>query len=164
MRPLSKIHPHAGSSKRATRAATRLLGARKSCWKGQLVFVFFQQPIGSGVGQVVKLDPQIASRRTSEVISPNLLELLRQVTTITVGIEYLRIDPVDLSSVWINMPPDFLAQGLQAFHCDLNSGHIVDPRLLVWLCPYCFAQWAFSFVVLSCVTSFHSPVVRMHLQ
>jgi hypothetical protein len=96
-----------------------------------IVFVFFQQPIGSGVGQVGKPDPQIASRRTSEVISPNLLELLRQVTTITVGIEYLRIDPVDLSSVWINIPPDLVAQGLQVFHCDLNSGHIVDPRLLV---------------------------------
>ena len=86
--------------------ATRLLFRHlKSCWKRQLVFVFFKQPMMSGIRQITKPYPYVASGGTSEIISSSLLALLRKVRTITVGIEYLRIDPLDFSSFWINVPP-----------------------------------------------------------
>src|SRR5262249_32942876 len=63
------------------------------------------------MGQVAKPNPHITSGRTGEVFPSNLLALLREVRIITVGVECLRIGPLNLGSLWIDLESGCFAPG-----------------------------------------------------
>src|SRR5262249_37451190 len=95
-----------------------------------------------GLGQVVKANPHIASGRTGEVCPPNTLMFLREIGVVAVGVAYLCIDPLDLRSVWINVEPNFLAQGVQVFLFDHDNPHVLRglrpiAHWLLFVCHCC---------------------------
>ena len=69
-----------------------LILAEKSCRERQLKFVLFPQLCSGRLRQVNKRDPHIASGRTGEVFTPNMIVLLREVGVVAVGVECLRIN------------------------------------------------------------------------
>ena len=99
--------------------------------------MLFPQGIPSGVGQVVKADPHIAAGGTGEVFPPYLLVFLREVEAVAVGVECLRIGPLNLGSLWIDLEPNSLAQGIQVLHCDLDGWHVLRGLRQVLLVCHC---------------------------
>ena len=57
----------------------------------------------------MKRDPYVASGRTSEIFPPDLLKFLREIGIDAIGIECVRIVPINLSSFGIDLLPCLLS-------------------------------------------------------
>src|SRR5262249_51995332 len=73
------------------------------------------QGVSGRLGQIVKADPHVASRRTGKIFPPDLVTFLRQVGVDAVWIERLSVFPNDLGGFWINLKTSFLADRAPSF-------------------------------------------------
>src|SRR5262249_44287612 len=96
-------------SRRGRRVPRDLVGPEKSCGKRQLCFVLLPQGFPDLLGQIVKTDPHVASGRTGKVFSPNLPVFLREIGIVAVGVECLRIDPLNIGSLRVDVKPNCFA-------------------------------------------------------
>src|SRR5262249_33403559 len=123
--------PHDGKSLRL-RSLVLLFGCKqrfKARRKSQLRSVLLPQGVSRRLRQIAKPDPYIASGRTGEIFPPDLLQLLREVWIDAIGVECLRICPLDLCSFWIDPKTGFLADrepSLPLLICHDRS-HLLSP-------------------------------------
>jgi len=61
------------------------------------------QGIPTGLGQVVKADPYIAAGGAGEVFPPYTPVFLREVGVVAVGVDCIRIGPLNLGGRWVEL-------------------------------------------------------------
>ena len=66
------------------------------------------QGIPTGLGQVVKADPYIAAGGAGEVFPPYTPVFLREVGVVAVGVDCIRIGPLNLGGRWVDLEPTAL--------------------------------------------------------
>src|SRR5260370_34477399 len=86
-----------------------VFNSRQPRRKRQSVLVLFQESIFGRFGEIAKPPPYVASGSTGEVFSPDLVKFLWKLGVESIGVERLRIRPVDLCRVRIDAERGFLA-------------------------------------------------------
>ena len=69
----------------------------------------FPKRVAGLLRQIMKVDPYVASGGSGEVFPSNALAFFRKIWINTVGVEHLRVSPIHLGGLWIDLESCFLA-------------------------------------------------------